>query len=244
LNFFYYRSVKISDEEAGKHLNQLEKHIQKFQKKMDRQGPTEYLLGSIFFKTHDRFLKQYKDVVSYDELIAEGSYNCISGTAIYVTILSSLNIPYSIYETEDHVFLMVKVDNKRYLMESTDPINGFISDEKIIANHMAGFTGNLSSDDLLQVGSGDSGYNRFGLRKTHGLAVLASLQYYNDAVLLYNEGKLSDAYRLAIQGHSLFASERLVKFMDIILDAILGSKNISDDIKSRFQKQHFSHLYE
>lgn len=243
LNFFYYRSVKIADSEADDHIERLQKHIQKFKRKLDRQGSTEYLLSTIFFKTHDRFLKQYKDVVSYDELIAEGTYNCISGTALYVTILSSLDIPYSIYETEDHVFLMVEVDDKRYLMESTDPLNGFISDEKVIASHMAGFTDDFSSQDLLQVGSGDTGYNRFGLKRIHGLAALASLQYYNEAVLLFNEGKLSEAYRLALLGHGLYPSDRLVRCMNTVLDAIVENKDISEGTKSRFQKQHVSYLY-
>lgn len=242
LSLFYYRSINIDPDDTEKHLSRLRRHIQKLQKRLDKDGPTEYLLKSIFFKTHEKFLKDYENVVSYDRLITEGKYNCISGSALYVTILGALNIPHKIFETEEHVFLMVYAGEKRYLFESTDPLNGFVTNEKSIATHLAGFTDEYSTSELQQVGSGDSSYNRVGLKSVYGLPVLAGLQYYNEAVVSFNKGRLSEAYRLAIQGYNLYPSDRLVNCMDTILESIMSNEMISKETKASLQKQHITYL--
>src|SRR5688572_9961917 len=39
-----------------------------------------FFLGHVFTKTHQRFLKQFRPYAHFDELLAEGNYNCLTGT--------------------------------------------------------------------------------------------------------------------------------------------------------------------
>ncbi|MFA0961849.1 hypothetical protein AB9P05_08570 [Roseivirga sp. BDSF3-8] len=241
LVIFYSQSKALDEEEVEDHFSRLENHIEKLQKKRGSGPATEFFLSKLFYKTHKKFLRNYKAVVAYDRLILSGDYNCISGTALYAVVFDALEIPYTIYESDDHVFLMVQAGEERYLIESTDPLNGFIADETIIARHVENISNGLVSVFPTSVGSSEGlAQGKPGVQELPGLAALAGLQYYNEAVIHYREGKLSEAYRLALRGYQFYPSKRLKLCLDTILDAIVTCADVSEETKRRLYKQYIT----
>ena len=65
-----------------------------------------------------------------------GTYDCISGTALYALVLEGLNIPYKIWEMDYHAYLTVEVDGATIVFEATDPVHGFITQPKQVEAHL------------------------------------------------------------------------------------------------------------
>lgn len=239
LIIFYSGSNTLTADDASDHLQLLHKHIEKLRKRLGDKESSAYFLKTLFYKTHKRFLKNYEDVVSYDRLILKGEYNCISGTALFAVIFRSLDIPFSIYESDDHVFLMVYSGKRRYLIESTDPLNGFIADNSVISAHVKNVANGPSDLLLNNVGSSNGlAEGSPGVKELTGLTSLAGLQYYNEAVILYRKGQLSEAYSLALRGYQFYPSGRLRLCLDTILDTIIKCERVPKKVKSRFIEQY------
>lgn len=238
LALFYTYSNKVQASDIFSHQEKLEKHIEKLSARLQKEGLTDHFLTTLFYRTHERFLKEYGENVSYDKLITEGKYNCISGTTLYAVILSSLHIPHTIFESEEHVLLIVHDGDSRFLFESTDALNGLITDEEMIIKHLEGF----SEADDYAVKPDLLGESLPGYQKVESLAALAGLQYYNEAVLSYREGKLSEAYRLASRGYQLFPSGRLMLCIKTIISTIVNCDSVPEETKKVFRKEYLSYL--
>ena len=82
-------------------------------------------LKSVFSLTHRQLLKTYQQYADFSEIFNGGRYDCVTATALYSLLLEELGYSHAIYETKYHVFLLVESSEGQFLIESTDPINGF-----------------------------------------------------------------------------------------------------------------------
>jgi hypothetical protein len=67
--------------------NDLSQFVDKLSAKRESFKNDEAFLNHLFVKTHQRFLKHYEEYVSFSSMINKGTYNCLTGTALYALLL-------------------------------------------------------------------------------------------------------------------------------------------------------------
>ncbi len=195
--------------------------ISKFRKSEKSQ---KRILSALFYKVHRKYLKSYQELASFSELIADGSYNCLTGTALYALALNELNINYEIIERKYHIYLKVATDEGEILIESTDPINGFITSAKEIAERLAGY-------DEEQNGKAVFAYTG-EVNNAIDLYQMVGLHYYNAAIKHFNKLELRPAYVAVQKALIFYESERLKDFRNLIGEAYAVGRRVAlNDIK-------------
>lgn len=176
-------------------------------------------LQYLFTKTHNRFLKEYRDYSTFSQLVQKGYYNCLTGTALYALLLQHFNFDYAIMETNSHIFLLVQTGEQRILFEATDPVYGFVTAEHDVNERIARYQDNTLSS------SSEKTYYKFrsNLYKKVSLHELTGLLYYNQSVDAYNNQNLYESIALLEKASGFYRSQRMDEFSAVILMAIMES---------------------
>lgn len=70
---------------------------------------------------HGRFLKKYNDTEFFPEIFRTGTYNCVSASMLYALVFDSLNIPYKVKASSNHVYLVADPGPGSIVIETTNP---------------------------------------------------------------------------------------------------------------------------
>ena len=168
------------------------------------------LLKKIFFQVHKEYLKKYVPYQSFQDLFETGTYGCLTGTALYAFLLDELGFEYEIIETNYHMFLLINADGHQYLIESTDPLNGFVYETKEIEKRIeAALEQNKSKE-------GQKGFS-YDIYKSISYVELIGLQYYNTAVNSYNSGNLALALYSLNEASKFDRSQRIKELLQQIM---------------------------
>lgn len=217
--------------EKNLNFDRLQRHLEKLSKKRQSNPDEVSFLKHVFTKTHERFLKEYRATAAFDEMFHNGVYNCMTGTALFALVLEHLHYDYQVIETNYHIFLMVSAGGKQVLIETTDPVTGFVSDEKEIAQRIASYkfgnTALASNDEKIHFRYKASLCNSIDLGNIQGLL------HFNMAVAAYNNQDIGESIEQLSFACSYYNSERMEEFSKIIMLTILEGKFSSSD-KDRF----------
>jgi hypothetical protein len=178
---------------------------------------TEFL-KFVFQKIHGRFLRNFNETASFNDLTSNGRYNCLTATALYALALENLNFKYSAFETNYHIFLKIQTAEGEVLLETTDFLNGFITDSNEISGRIARYKAqNLSSSKSTKY------YFRYTNSIFHqvNLNEILGLLHFNSAVSAYNNHDLQKTVEHLEQASSLYYSNRLDEFSKIIFITLL-----------------------
>jgi hypothetical protein len=154
--------------------------------------------------------------VTLSDLLQDGKYDCLTGTALYAIILSELGVDYSIYEFDFHVFLVASVNGDSVLLESTDPYYGFVNRSDQISKHINQYlTGEESPQNSnAPVGSNGHQYSSH-INNRITLNELAGLQYFNLAINAFNQGEVELASSLLNKANLLYPSQRIKEIQKV-----------------------------
>lgn len=156
---------------------------------------TALWLERVFYLVHRKELKSYENLTSLSKTLLENKYDCVTGTALLSLILTDLGISHKILEFPYHVSLLTEINKRFYLLESTDPINGFISDQDEIKNVIEFY---LTKDDV-----------KGGIVKPINIIQLAGLQQYNLAVKAFKSDDFESAYDFTLAAEELYPCGRI-----------------------------------
>ena len=85
-------------------------------------------IRTLFQKTSQKASKKLQATFYFNAMLTEGDFNCVSGSAALGLLLKEFGYNLNIIETDYHVFfIMVNLDGKNIILESTLPIGGLIS---------------------------------------------------------------------------------------------------------------------
>ncbi len=193
-----------SNEVLGKHFTQLEKKQSKYKKE------TQFV-EHVFYYIHKKLLKNYEQYASINQTLATGAYDCVTATAVYALFLTELDIPYAVIETNYHIYVLVFPDTeKEILLETTDPLNGFIDNPaEIVKRKQLYAKSNLEVDENQVDLAWDVENN---LKNTELIGVLL----YNQSIKQYNLGNQTEAISLAIDALSYYSSARIKTYLGFI----------------------------
>ncbi len=208
----------ISSVENFETHNQWNGLVRKLERKSD--SDIEYFLEYLFYKTHQKLLKEYKKGTTFTDLLENGSYDCVSASITYSVLLKYFDIEHSIIETDYHVFIIAEVNNKEIIMETTDPRNGFLSNAEEVKKFKADFLPNVNSELLNQnkaIGNLVYGQpNSKTIYKEISLRQLSALQFFNQGLIAMHNKDYKLASRRLQQALNLYDSERISMLFKIV----------------------------
>lgn len=200
---------------------ELEAFIAFLKKKQSAYKDDERFLRYMYYKVHRKYLKHYTPYPDFLSLFEAGQYDCVTGTALYAYLLDTLGYTYTIQELEYHIYLLVRpratqndlqqVNTDYFLIESTDPLYGFVSDYSAIQKRIQWY----KSEENSETANSNYQYN-FEINNTINLVELAGLAYYNSAVAHYNRQQFAKAMVQLKKAKFLYESQRMQAFMRVI----------------------------
>ncbi len=209
-------SYKVDTEPFTTYLNQLEKKKAAFKNERD-------FLRFVFHKTHQKFLRHYEAYASFSDLLQTGKYNCLTGTALYSILLDHFNITYSTIETNYHIFILAKADGVPVLLEATDPLSGFVENEKELASKLEHYRDNSLENPSRSKEQVQYEFS-FNLWETVSLQELTGLLYFNQAIKSFNEKHLEEATAFLMKAAQFRPSERMEEFSSIVMAMVKESE--------------------
>lgn len=180
-----------------------------------------HVVRSVFKQTHKTLLKAYKQYAQLDELFESGTYDCLTATSLLSVLYQQLGFEYEIIETNYHIFLLVKTNEGEVLVESTDRYHGLVTDPIEIARRISTYRRNQTVSTK-QIGKD---YHQFNLNLFQEVQPkqLAGLLYFNQAVVAYNEGNLSDCAVKLDRARKIYESPRTWEFAEILVQSVIES---------------------
>jgi len=222
------RSVEYYLQDLYKFIHQLETKQPRFKDQTD-------FLRYVYYKVHRKYLREYRSPSTMADLFEDGTYDCLTGTALYAIILEKLGIDHSIVETTFHVFLTASIDNRMVLIESTSPLDGFIADSELINTTLVSYR----QDHENKVWARQDYYKP--LQPVHNrvsITELAGLQFYNQAVAAYNSHDLESALLNLSNALKYYPSPRLKEMMVVMLNTLDQEDNIDPLIKDEYLSRY------
>ena len=189
----------------------------------------------IYDYVHKNFLKVYKLKNSFSEIFENGSYNCVSASALYAIVFSKLGIKYQINETPQHIYLVANSHSEKVIIETTNPEKGYyqfnnafiekylknLIDSKLITREEYD---NTKAQDL---------FNKYYFSSTTiSLLELAGLQYTNYCIYETEDKDYEHCFDNAKKAYYLYPCERTKFILKSTLLYLLGANNYSDKKQS------------
>lgn len=181
-------------------------------KKYNKKGTHLNVLRNIFEKSHQQLFKTYEQHSTFNDMLEEGKYDCVSASAALALLLDRYGFEYKVVETDYHVFIVVNHEEKDIILESTLPIGGMITAPAEVASYLEGYKANDSVElkSLNQrLGAPKVDLSDNAIFRKVNLTQLAGLQYYNDAISHFNDQSFEKASVQLNKALKLYDSERI-----------------------------------
>lgn len=200
----------------------------------------EKKIKSIYEEVHQRFLRKYEAQNSMNAIFTNGSYNCVSASALYSLVFEDLNIPYSIQEKPTHVYVLAYPKSERILVESTDPKGGFIPlDDKYKRAFVKQMVQSkiISSSEANTQSENDLFDQYFFTDQEITLKELVGIQYVNEGLYLLERDEKMKALNQMEKAYFFFNQEKLkVLLLAMNIEILTESKYESLDLVENFIK--------
>lgn len=200
------------------HVQKWEELVQELDLKRLKTKNDYNFLRSIFQKSHQSILKEYVQYSTFNDMLKEGKFDCVSGSATLGMLLDRYSYDYQIVETDYHVFLIVSVDGKDIILESTLPVGGMISSPSEVRAYIESYKpvefAQLASLTE-RLGNPELDISDRAIFRKVSLIELAGLQYYNDAISHFNEQSFGLASKQLSKALILYDSERIKNLKDL-----------------------------
>jgi hypothetical protein len=224
-----FRAIDVNPELRDQKWEEL---LLDLDKKYAKKGKNIALLRSIFEKPHRKLFKKYEQHSTFNAMLQDGKFDCVSGSAALGLLLDRYSFDYKIVETDYHVFIVVDFDDQDIIFESTLPIGGMISSPSEVEAYLAAYkpTKNSQLYPLNQrLGDPTQALNDNSIFRKVSLHQLAGLQYYNDAIAHFNQQMFTDASNQLTKALVLYPSDRIKDLKDLAIEQ--AYKTTGRDIK-------------
>lgn len=192
-------------------LNSLIKSFSGKEKKLKKE---KNRIKKIYNLIHDEFFKKYELDSYFSDVFKDGTYNCVTASALYAYFFDQLNIPYHIKETPSHVFLIVYPNTLKIYLETTAPgAYGYSipqeSEVKKIVNELIDYK-IVTKEEVIS-----KGYMKFYEDYYYGKEfidkkALIGMQYYNKGVSSFESMDYSSVIN-NLKKAKVFYSSPLIK---------------------------------
>jgi len=158
--------------------------------------PEAKLMKELHALVHKRFLTRYQFVVPFHEIFKNGTYNCVTASALFALVLEELDIPYNIQEQPTHVYIMAYPDTKAISVEMTAVKDAYyLTARKDVSNAVNALLElQLTDREEIQMKGEVYVYNAFyNTNDVVDLGELTGIQYMNESISAVNDQRFADA---------------------------------------------------
>ena len=216
--FFLFQAVQADQTASIDHWANLVEELDL--KSLNSKNDLKFI-RQIFEKSHQKFFKKYAQHSTFNQMLNEGTYDCVSGSAALSLLLERYGYEFEIVETDYHVFLVVNLDGEKIVLESTLPIGGMITTpsevQKYVDSYKPAEFALLKSYSQSLAGT-EIEYSDNSIFRKVNLKQLAGLQYYNDAIVHFNSQEYTKAVDQLSKAYSLYPSERILGLRELSVD--------------------------
>ncbi|MEQ8476957.1 hypothetical protein [Fulvivirga sp.] len=216
----------VSSTAAKDYHNKFEALVVEAKEKLDKINSDQRYLSWLFYRVHRKVLKNYVQYSPLAQVFETGDYDCLSATTLYALLLNELGFKTKVVETNYHIYLEVLTADAKYLIESTDALNGFVYNQLEIDKRLVEYNAKNNSASTSEYAFNAKIHDAVDLNK------LIGLQYYNRAVYTFNNGNILPTLDLLEKSTVFYHSERIVEFGIVLAQAIMDDKSLDDEIKS------------
>ncbi|NVJ87221.1 MAG: hypothetical protein HWE15_12995 [Algoriphagus sp.] len=211
-------AVRPSGEEP---LVKWEEFLARLDQKFEKKGKSLAFIRHAFQVSHQKLFKKYEQHATFNQMLHEGKFDCVSGTAVLSLVLDRYGFDFEIIETDYHVFSIVKLEDRPIVLESTLKVGGMITKPSEVNNYLNAYKPEETATYLSlnqRIGSPHIDYSDKTIFRSINLQELAGLQYYNDAIYHFNQ----QAYRITeqqlVKAYQLYPSERIEGLRELTID--------------------------
>jgi len=193
-------------------LEYIDEYIRPIEASVNKTKNRKKKIKLIFKMVHEKMFLFYSEYTLFPEIFGNGTYNCLTGTALFSVILDRFNIPYKIIELTDHVYLVAYPDEDEILMESTVPLKGYLSVNDAYKKEYVEY---LRKNKLIRIGDkGLLSTNQIFEKYYYAngkidIEQLIGLHYYNHALSLLINSKPEESINQLEKGLLFYKSPRL-----------------------------------
>ncbi len=212
----------------------IQSHVTDLKTRLSKADDDCEWLQVVFQKTQQRFLKRYQAHTDFARLFDNGTYDCLTATALFSLILHELDFRYEIVETNYHIFLLVKTTRGKVLLETTDPYHGFVTNPDHVRERIATY----KNANVTPSASQRPGRYRFSfdLYRVVEPRNLSGLLWYNRAVVAFNRTDWEASVSHLLQANAVYASLRVSELADLLSLAIRESE-LTPMVQDRLQQE-------
>jgi hypothetical protein len=197
--------------------------------KASKKSDSLALLRVIFQKTHQRLFKNYRQHSTFSNMLDQGDYDCVSGSAALGLLLDRYGYSFDVIETDYHVFIQVYLGGKTLVLESTLPGGGLITSPSAVSNYLAAYLSE-GAPIARNISEGLAGTKVITedntiFRKVN-LTQLSGLQHYNEAIVHFNKQNYKQAIDLLTKAYAQYPSERIEGLKALSIDLAYHSYGI------------------
>ncbi len=208
----YVQFFCTSMETPSPNVEKLQKEILHLKRIKSKFKDEAKFIQFAFYRIHRKFLKNYKLYSTLPQLLEEGNYDCVSGTALYAVFFQFLNIKYEIREMAYHVYLLAYTSNHQLIVvESTDPFYGCI----IELDKIKAYAAQMRAQQLIASNANQYQYQHI-IDQAVSLHQLAGLQFFNAAIHWYNQAHLEKARKYLALAFRYYSSQRMYEFKKLM----------------------------
>lgn len=196
--------------------------------KLSRARTNKQKAMIIFKEVHARFFRMYEEVVLFDRIFTDGTYNCVTASMLYALVLDKYRIPYEVKEKPTHIYLVTFPRQENILFETTNPRGLYAPDEKAKRDYVEGLVAMklITREHVNNVGM-DRAFNEYYYDNQNiSLRQLAGLQYYNQALALYHvEKNIDGAITSALKANILYPNTKNLYVKTFLIRESLRNAN-------------------
>ncbi len=189
--------------------------------KASKSGTDVNFLRQIFQKSHQKLFKKYEQHSTFNLMLSEGQFDCVSGSAALGMLLERYGYEFDIIETDYHVFIAVNLEGEKIVLESTLPVGGMITSPSEVEKYLDAYKPKESAT-LRAVNQRLAGpeidYSDNTIFRKVTLTQLAGLQYYNDAIVHFNAQAFGQAVEQLSKAYLLYPSDRILSLRELSID--------------------------
>jgi len=190
----------FTNESYLKNKTILDNFIKTLPKKEKSEKREKKRVKKIYDLIHKKFFKKYDGKVFFNDIFISKTYNCVTATALYVYVFDEVEIPYHIKELPSHVFLIAYPNKYKIHLETTVPgVYGFYipkdSEVTKIINELIETKQLTTEEEEVESKGYNESYMDFFYGEEHIYkSKLIGMQYYNKAILNYNDQDFDAAF--------------------------------------------------
>ncbi|WCO00317.1 hypothetical protein [Psychroserpens ponticola] len=218
INYKFFESLLAIDpsmtpELASDYKLEVNSIIKSVPPKEKKEKKEKKRIEKLYDDLHDTFFIKYRLNAYFNDIFENGTYNCVTATALYSYVFEELNIPYHVKETPSHVFLVVYPNTYKIYLETTVPGQyGFItpkeSEIKKIVDELISYK-LVTSDEVSKKGYLKFYEDYFYGKEYIDKRALIGMQYYNKGLIDF-ENEANDEALNNFKKTKIFYSSPLI----------------------------------